>query len=97
VVALSVLIFGTGVRDGDALVQGEAARTRQQQAERFADWLELLDQLLTHDKTTWHGKTFQAVEARQMPGCAQQPRVPFTVAASSARALRLWPGSGRAG
>ncbi len=80
---------GTGVIDGDALVQGDAPRTKRQQSDRFAEWLELLDELLTHDKTTWSGKTFRAVEARQVPGCVQQPRVPFTVAASGARAMRL--------
>ena len=79
---------GTGVADGDALAQGDPPRTRRERAERFAEWLDLLDRLLTHDKTTWRGSTFSAVEARQMPGCVQQPRVPFTVAASGPRAMR---------
>jgi alkanesulfonate monooxygenase SsuD/methylene tetrahydromethanopterin reductase-like flavin-dependent oxidoreductase (luciferase family) len=80
---------GAGVTDGDALVQGDAPRTTAQQAERFAEWLDLLDEILTHDRTTRRGTQFSAVEARQMPGCVQQPRVPFTVAASGARAMRL--------
>jgi alkanesulfonate monooxygenase SsuD/methylene tetrahydromethanopterin reductase-like flavin-dependent oxidoreductase (luciferase family) len=79
---------GTGVADGDALAQGDPPRTRRERAERFAEWLDLLDRLLTHDKTTWRGDSFSAVEARQMPGCVQQPRVPFTVAASGPRAMR---------
>ena len=79
---------GTGVADGDALAQGDPPRTRQERAERFAEWLDLLDRLLTHDKTTWRGNAFSAVEARQMPGCVQRPRVPFTVAASGPRAMR---------
>jgi alkanesulfonate monooxygenase SsuD/methylene tetrahydromethanopterin reductase-like flavin-dependent oxidoreductase (luciferase family) len=78
---------GTGVADGDALAQGDPPRTRRQRADRFAEWLDLLNRLLTHDKTTWRGDAFSAVEARQMPGCVQQPRVPFTVAASGPRAM----------
>jgi alkanesulfonate monooxygenase SsuD/methylene tetrahydromethanopterin reductase-like flavin-dependent oxidoreductase (luciferase family) len=78
---------GTGVADGDALAQGDPPRTRRERADRFAEWLDLLDRLLTHDKTTWRGSMFSAVEARQMPGCVQQPRVPFTVAASGPRAM----------
>lgn len=87
---------GAGVTDGDALAQGEAPRTPREQAERFAQWLELLDELLTHDITTRQGEHFSAVEARQLPGCVQRPRVPFTVAASGARALRLAAAYGQA-
>ena len=39
--------------------------------------------------TTVHGPCFTAVDAHQLPGCVQQPRLPFTVAATGPRALRL--------
>ncbi len=80
---------GAGVTDGDALVEGQPQRTLREQSQRFAEWLPLLDEILSNDKTTRIGPVFSAVEARQMPGCVQQPRVPFTVAASGQGALRL--------
>jgi alkanesulfonate monooxygenase SsuD/methylene tetrahydromethanopterin reductase-like flavin-dependent oxidoreductase (luciferase family) len=38
---------------------------------------------------TVHGERFTAVDAHQVPGCVQQPRLPFTVAATGPRAMRL--------
>jgi len=39
--------------------------------------------------TTTRGERYSAVDARMIPGCVQQPRVPFVVAASGPRLLRL--------
>jgi alkanesulfonate monooxygenase SsuD/methylene tetrahydromethanopterin reductase-like flavin-dependent oxidoreductase (luciferase family) len=39
--------------------------------------------------TTARGEWFTAVDAHQLPGCVQQPRLPFTVAAAGPRAMRL--------
>jgi alkanesulfonate monooxygenase SsuD/methylene tetrahydromethanopterin reductase-like flavin-dependent oxidoreductase (luciferase family) len=73
--------------DYDSTVFGEpppASRSR-----RFAEFVELLDALLTNEKTTWHGDYYTAVEARNAPGCVQQPRIPFVVAANGPKAMRL--------
>ena len=50
---------------------------------RFAEFVELLDLLLRRDHVTWHGEYYEAVEARNVPGCVQQPRLPFVVAAEA--------------
>jgi alkanesulfonate monooxygenase SsuD/methylene tetrahydromethanopterin reductase-like flavin-dependent oxidoreductase (luciferase family) len=80
---------GAGTEGPDALVLGEPALPRSERAERFAEWLTLLDRLLREPVTTVHGTRFTAVDAHQLPGCVQQPRLPFTVAATGPRALAL--------
>jgi alkanesulfonate monooxygenase SsuD/methylene tetrahydromethanopterin reductase-like flavin-dependent oxidoreductase (luciferase family) len=74
--------FDTTVLGGDDL----GARAR---AERFAEFTELLDKILTQDSTTFHGEHYTAVEARRSPGCAQVPRLPFLVAANQRRSMRV--------
>ncbi|WP_248961336.1 LLM class flavin-dependent oxidoreductase [Sphaerisporangium perillae] len=80
---------GAGAESADAAVLGGPARSRKERTERFTEWLGMLDHLLTHDVSTLRGRHFSAVDAHQMPGCVQQPRVPLTVAAAGERALRL--------
>ena len=88
--------LGAGVEGPDATVLGEPARGRAERSERFAEWLQLLDRLLRTPVTTFHGARYRAVEAHQLPGCVQQPRVPFTVAATGPRALALTAEYGQA-
>jgi alkanesulfonate monooxygenase SsuD/methylene tetrahydromethanopterin reductase-like flavin-dependent oxidoreductase (luciferase family) len=38
---------------------------------------------------TWRGRYYTAVDARNLPGCVQQPRVPFVVAANGPRGQAL--------
>lgn len=80
---------GVGTEGPDARVLGNAQLSRSERAERFAEWLAVLDTLLTEPVATIDGTWFTAVDAHQVPGCVQQPRVPFTVAAAGPRALRL--------
>jgi alkanesulfonate monooxygenase SsuD/methylene tetrahydromethanopterin reductase-like flavin-dependent oxidoreductase (luciferase family) len=49
----------------------------------------MLDRLLREPTATIDGTWFTAVDAHQLPGCVQQPRLPFTVAAAGPRALAL--------
>jgi alkanesulfonate monooxygenase SsuD/methylene tetrahydromethanopterin reductase-like flavin-dependent oxidoreductase (luciferase family) len=57
--------------------------------DRFAEFVELLDRLLTNDRTTFEGEYYSAVDARSTPGCVQQPRVPFVVAANGPRSIAV--------
>ena len=81
--------LGAGAEGPDATVLGEPKRTLRERSDRFAEWLGLLDTLLRQPVTTQHGERYTAVEARQIPGCVQQPRLPFTVAATGPKALAL--------
>jgi alkanesulfonate monooxygenase SsuD/methylene tetrahydromethanopterin reductase-like flavin-dependent oxidoreductase (luciferase family) len=73
----------------DATVLGQPELSAKARTDRYAEFLELLDQLLREDRVTWHGGYYTAVDARSIPGCVQSPRVPFVVAANGPRSRRL--------
>ncbi|MFJ4190504.1 LLM class flavin-dependent oxidoreductase [Kitasatospora sp. NPDC089509] len=79
---------GAGGTGFDAQVLGGGDWTPRQRADRFAEFVPLLDELLRQDATTRAGRHYTAVEARNIPGCVQRPRVPFCVAATGPRGLR---------
>ena len=83
-----LLGLGAGGTGFDAEVVGPPVTPRVR-AQRFAEFVELLDLLLTQPVTEWTGSHFEAHGARMIPGCVQQPRVPFVVAANGPRALRI--------
>jgi len=56
----------------------------------------LLDRLLTEDAVSYEGRFYSAHEARNIPGCVQRPRLPFAVAATGPRGLRLAARHGQA-
>ncbi|MFE9428755.1 LLM class flavin-dependent oxidoreductase [Kitasatospora sp. NPDC006697] len=81
--------IGAGGTGFDATAMGQEAWPPKERAARFAEFLPLLDELLTQDATTRAGTYYSAVEARNIPGCVQTPRVPFYVAATGPRGLKL--------
>jgi alkanesulfonate monooxygenase SsuD/methylene tetrahydromethanopterin reductase-like flavin-dependent oxidoreductase (luciferase family) len=87
------LILGLGAGGGgasyDAKVFGRPALTIRERVDRFAEFAELLDLLLREDDVTWQGRYYAAVGARNLPGCLQQPRVPFVMAADGPRSIAL--------
>ncbi|MGR6316469.1 LLM class flavin-dependent oxidoreductase [Micromonospora soli] len=84
-----LLGLGAGGIGFDAAVLGGETLPPRQRVDRFAEFTELLDLILREDGTTWRGEWFAAVDARNNPGCVQQPRVPFVVAANGPRSMRL--------
>ncbi|MFD9904728.1 LLM class flavin-dependent oxidoreductase [Streptomyces sp. NPDC059063] len=74
----------------------EAAWTPRERADHFAEFLPLLDRLLTEDSVTYEGERYAAYEARNIPGCVQRPRLPFAVAATGPRGLKLAARHGQA-
>ncbi|MFF2075011.1 LLM class flavin-dependent oxidoreductase [Kitasatospora sp. NPDC058162] len=85
-VTLGIGAGGTGF---DATAMGQEAWSPKERADRFGEFLPLLDELLRSDATTREGTYYSAVEARNIPGCVQTPRVPFYVAAAGPRGMRL--------
>ena len=81
--------FGAGGEGWDATVLGQKAWSTQERADRFAEFVELLDSLLRESETTFDGRWYSAEEARTYPGCVQQPRIPFAIAAAGPRGMRL--------
>lgn len=80
---------GAGGVGFDATAMGQEAWSPKERADRFGEFVPLLDKLLTQDSTTEEGRFYSAVEARNIPGCVQRPRVPMYVAATGPRGLRL--------
>ncbi|ROQ67540.1 luciferase-like monooxygenase [Streptomyces sp. 840.1] len=81
--------IGAGGNGFDATALGQEAWTPRERADRFGEFVPLLDRLLTEDAVTQEGSLYSAVEARNIPGCVQRPRLPFAVAATGPRGLGL--------
>lgn len=88
--------IGAGGTGFDATVLGQEAWTPRERADRFGEFVPLLDRLLTEDSVTYEGTFYSAVEARGIPGCVQRPRLPFAVAATGPRGLKLAAKHGQA-
>ncbi|MEV8353904.1 LLM class flavin-dependent oxidoreductase [Streptomyces niveus] len=88
--------IGAGGNGFDATALGQEAWTPRERADRFGEFVPLLDQLLTEGSVTEYGARYSAVEARNIPGCVQRPRLPFAVAATGPRGLKLAARHGQA-
>ncbi|MET7317864.1 LLM class flavin-dependent oxidoreductase [Streptomyces thermoviolaceus] len=91
--------IGAGGTGFDATVLGQTPWTPRERADHFAEFVSLLDRLLTEDGpegVTYEGTFYSAHEARNIPGCVQRPRLPFAVAATGPRGLRLAARHGQA-
>jgi alkanesulfonate monooxygenase SsuD/methylene tetrahydromethanopterin reductase-like flavin-dependent oxidoreductase (luciferase family) len=80
---------GAGGPGFDAAVLGGRPLSGRERADRFEEFVTLLDLLLRQPRTTWSGHWFSAVEARTIPGPVQQPRPPLVVAGNGPRGIRL--------
>jgi alkanesulfonate monooxygenase SsuD/methylene tetrahydromethanopterin reductase-like flavin-dependent oxidoreductase (luciferase family) len=91
--------IGAGGTGFDATALGQETWTPRERADRFGEFVPLLDRLLTEDGTegvTYDGSFYSAHEARNIPGCVQRPRLPFAVAATGPRGLKLAARHGQA-
>ncbi|POH63132.1 MULTISPECIES: LLM class flavin-dependent oxidoreductase [Cryobacterium] len=89
-----LLGLGSGGTGFDAFVLGQPTYTPRQRHERFAEFVTDLDLLLRHEKPgaggfDFAGDWFTAVHARMVGRPAQQPRVPFVIAANGPKGLKL--------
>jgi alkanesulfonate monooxygenase SsuD/methylene tetrahydromethanopterin reductase-like flavin-dependent oxidoreductase (luciferase family) len=81
--------IGAGGFGFDAGVLGQPPVSLRERADRFAEFVELLDRLLREDRVTWCGTHYSAADARSTPGCVQSPRVPFVVAGNGPRGVAM--------
>ncbi|MEU6301572.1 LLM class flavin-dependent oxidoreductase [Streptomyces chartreusis] len=81
--------IGAGGTGFDATTLAQEPWTPRERADRFAEFVTLLDRLLSEDSVSYQGDFYSAHEARNIPGCVQRPRLPFAVAATGPRGLRL--------
>ena len=81
--------LGAGATGWDASMLGQQAWGVTERTEQFEEFVSLLDQLLRSPETDVRGRFYDAVEARTYPGCVQRPRMPFAVAATKSRGMRI--------
>jgi alkanesulfonate monooxygenase SsuD/methylene tetrahydromethanopterin reductase-like flavin-dependent oxidoreductase (luciferase family) len=81
--------LGAGGLGWDATILGNAPWSLTERAERFREFVALLDRLLRQPATSHAGRFYSAENAPMQPGCIQQPRVPFAIAATGPRGMRV--------
>ena len=84
-----ILGVGTGGTGHDATVLGAEPLTPGQRVDRLAEFVDVLDGLLSGRVTTHRGSHYTILDARVQPGCVQRPRVPLAIAAGGPRTLAL--------
>jgi alkanesulfonate monooxygenase SsuD/methylene tetrahydromethanopterin reductase-like flavin-dependent oxidoreductase (luciferase family) len=84
-----VLGIGSGADGFDARMIRPVPWSRRERADRFAEFVELSDRLLSHRTTAFEGRYYHASDVRSHPPCRQRPRVPFAIAAAGPRGMRL--------
>jgi alkanesulfonate monooxygenase SsuD/methylene tetrahydromethanopterin reductase-like flavin-dependent oxidoreductase (luciferase family) len=89
-----VLGVGSGGTGFDAFVLGQREYTPKERHARFAEFVTLLDELLRHEPdgvqgVTFDGEWYTAKDARMVGAPAQDPRVPFVLAANGPKGLAL--------
>lgn len=77
---------GTGF---DATLLGQAPLSPRQRIDRLEEFVPLFDGLLRGDIRNHDGEYYTVDEARILPGCVQQPRLPIAIAAGGPRGIRL--------
>jgi alkanesulfonate monooxygenase SsuD/methylene tetrahydromethanopterin reductase-like flavin-dependent oxidoreductase (luciferase family) len=80
---------GAGGASFDNKVLGQPELVPRERGDRFGEFVDLVDRLLTTDHVTWSGHYYSAVDARNLPGCVQRPRIPFVIAANGKRSIAL--------
>jgi alkanesulfonate monooxygenase SsuD/methylene tetrahydromethanopterin reductase-like flavin-dependent oxidoreductase (luciferase family) len=80
---------GSGGQGWDATILGQRPWSLAERTSRFGEFVDLLDRLLREPEVSFSGRYWRAHEARTHPGCVQQPRIPFAVAATAPRSMRV--------
>lgn len=89
-----VLGLGSGGTGFDAYVLGQGELTSRERYDRFREFTEALDVLLRFERgsrrgISYSGDWFSAAGARMVGEPAQEPRMPFLIAANGPRSMRL--------
>lgn len=81
--------LGAGGRGPDSMMLTRRSLTPGERADRFAEFVELLDGLLRGPVQEFNGTYYSAFQVPAQPPGRQQPRLPFAIAASGPRGIRL--------
>lgn len=89
------LAVGAGAEGYDAAMLGGPILSSARRHERFVEFCEVLDTLLSEPVTSWERQWYSVVEARMLPGSVQKPRPPMLIAANGPAGMRLSVASAR--
>lgn len=81
--------IGAGAEGWDTTMLGQEPWSPAERTDRFVEFVDVLDRLLREPEVSVAGRHYTAVEARTYPGCRQHPRIPFAIAATRPRSMRL--------
>jgi alkanesulfonate monooxygenase SsuD/methylene tetrahydromethanopterin reductase-like flavin-dependent oxidoreductase (luciferase family) len=81
--------LGAGGIGWDATILGQEPWSPSERSARFVEFVTLLDRLLREPVTTARGRYYAAETVHNQPGCVQQPRVPFAIAATGPKGMRV--------
>ena len=84
-----VVGIGSGGTGFDATALGGAPWSAEERSDRFAEFVERLDQLLTRETTTVEGGYYPVHEVVRHPAPLATPRPPFVVSAMGPRAMAV--------
>lgn len=62
---------------------------RRERSDRYKEYIEILDHMLSHDRTTYQGTYYSVQDALMRPASISKPRPVFSIAAHGPRALQL--------
>lgn len=81
--------LGAGGTGYDATALGQQPLSPGQRIDRLAEFAYCIDGLLTGELRSHESQWFTFTEARILPGCVQQPRLPLAIAGGGRRALEV--------
>jgi alkanesulfonate monooxygenase SsuD/methylene tetrahydromethanopterin reductase-like flavin-dependent oxidoreductase (luciferase family) len=81
--------LGAGGTGFDATVLGDAVLDARARVDRFAEFVAVFDRALREPVLSHRGRFYTVDDARTLPGCVQEPRVPIALAAGGQRTLTL--------
>jgi alkanesulfonate monooxygenase SsuD/methylene tetrahydromethanopterin reductase-like flavin-dependent oxidoreductase (luciferase family) len=86
---VSVAVGATSERDRSHAMTGIPVWETPERAQRFREFIEIVDQMLSNPTTTYQSKYYQIKDAAMVPCPTQQPRPPLTVAAAGPTTLKI--------
>jgi alkanesulfonate monooxygenase SsuD/methylene tetrahydromethanopterin reductase-like flavin-dependent oxidoreductase (luciferase family) len=81
--------LGAGGIGFDATTFGGSPLPAAERVGRLGEFVDVVDRLLRQPVTSHRGEHYTVEEARMIPGCVQQPRLPLALAAGGRRTLAL--------
>jgi alkanesulfonate monooxygenase SsuD/methylene tetrahydromethanopterin reductase-like flavin-dependent oxidoreductase (luciferase family) len=86
---LELGVGATTERDPSHRMTGTEVWSTSERVGRFREMIEILDQMLRHETTTYTGKYYKVTDAAIRPSSIQRPRPPLTIAAAGPGSLKI--------